>query len=254
MRIDVLTLFPGMFTSFRSESIAKRALEAELFSLFCWDIRAYTTDKHRTTDDYPFGGGAGMLMKPEPVAAAFDDVLAQSPLPAKVVYLSPCGQTFSQQYAKQLAALPRLVLLCGHYEGMDQRVLDTYVDEEISIGDYVLSGGELPAMVLIDTVMRLLPGVLGSEHSTEEESFENDVLEYPQYTRPASFREQDVPEILLQGNHGAIARWRRQQALLRTLERRPDLLLKAKLSVDDKRFLAEVMASRAQSEVSRPVN
>ena len=248
MRFDVLTLFPGMFASFRSESIVKRALAAELFSLFCWDIRGYSSDKHRTTDDYPFGGGAGMLMKPEPVAAAFDEVLQQSPLPAHVVYLSPCGNSFTQAHARRLAILPRLVLLCGHYEGMDQRVIDTYVDEEISIGDYVLSGGELPAMVLIDAIMRLIPGVLGSEHSTTEESFENDVLEYPQYTRPAVFRGQEVPPVLVQGNHGAVAKWRRQQALLRTLERRPDLLMKAKLAAEDRRFLAQVLLERAVGE------
>ncbi len=235
MRIKVLTLFPNMFAPVLSQSILGRALERGLLQVEALDIRAYTQDKHRRCDDYPFGGGAGMVMTPQPVCDAFRDALRG--FPARRIYLSPKGPVLTQAKAMSLAREERLVLLCGHYEGIDQRALDLYVDEELSIGDYVLTGGELAAMVLIDCVARHVPGVLGSDESAQEESFMNGLLEYPQYTRPAVFQGLAVPELLREGHHQKIQDWRRAQSLQLTHERRPDLLQRLNLSPQDRVLL-----------------
>ena len=226
MKIDILTLFPSAFDSFVSHSILKRAIERGLVSVTAHDLRAYTHDKHRTCDDRPFGGGPGMLLKPEPIFEAVEGLLGKSPKKKgrRFIVLDPRGRKLDQKLAEELAREKELVLLCGHYEGVDQRAVDRFATDEISIGDYVLTGGELPAMVLIDTVTRLLPGVLGSEGSKAFESFTGNLLEYPHYTRPAEYRGKRVPQVLLSGDHGAIERWRQDQAHKRTLERRPDLL------------------------------
>jgi len=216
MRIDILTLFPGMFSGPFSESIIKRAVDKGLLEIGLHNIRGYTEDRHHVVDDYPYGGGAGMVMKPEPVFRALESVRNGGEGRPVVVLMTPQGEVFSQQIAWELSREPWLVLLCGHYEGVDERIREHLVDRELSIGDYILTGGELPAMVVADAVVRLLPGVMGSAHSAEEESFSPDLLEYPQYTRPASFQGWDVPEILLSGDHGAVDRWRREQAVIRT--------------------------------------
>jgi tRNA (guanine37-N1)-methyltransferase len=237
MRIDILTIFPGMFSGPFEESIVKRAVEKGLVQIFLHDIRDYTSDRHRTVDDYPFGGGQGMLMKPEPLFAAVEDVQGQAPERGPVVLLTPQGKLFDQEVAVELARQERLVLVCGHYEGVDARVHEHLATEEISIGDYVLSGGELAAMVVVDAVVRQIPGALGSPVSTADDSFAQGLLEYPQYTRPADFRGMKVPEVLLSGNHAEIARWRRRQSLLRTAQRRPDLLARADLTEEEKQWL-----------------
>ena len=221
MRIDVLTLFPEMFAGSLGHSIVRRAIERGLLRVELTDIRAFATDRHRTVDDYPYGGGPGMVMKPDPIFAAAESVARPG---SPIILLSPQGRRFTQQIATELASHEHLTLVCGHYEGVDERVRESLATDELSIGDYVLTGGELPAMVVIDAVARLLPGVLGSDDSTGEESHSAGLLEYPHYTRPAEFRGHAVPEILLSGNHAEIARWRRRQSLLRTAERRPDLL------------------------------
>jgi tRNA (guanine37-N1)-methyltransferase len=220
-RIDILTLFAGMFAGPLDESILKRARVAGAVEIGIIDIRAYATDRHRTADDTPFGGGPGMVMKPEPIFAAVEAVRGPE---SRVILLSPRGRRFDQRIAVELSRLAHLVLICGHYEGVDERVRLHLADEELSIGDYVLTGGELAAMVVADAVTRLLPGVLGARASLEEESHTGGLLEYPQYTRPAEFRGWQVPDVLLSGNHGEIALWRRRQALIVTRERRPDLL------------------------------
>jgi tRNA (guanine37-N1)-methyltransferase len=226
MRIDVLTLFPGMFAGPFDESIVARARAAGIVDLRVHNLRDWTSDRHRTADDYPYGGGAGMVLKPEPLFAAIESLRGAhggGDAPGHVVLMTPQGEVFRQRIAADLARREHLVLVCGHYEGVDERVREHAVDQELSVGDYVLSGGELPAMVVVDAVVRLLPGALGSPESAAEESHSAGLLEYPQYTRPAEFRGWRVPEVLLSGNHGAIARWRREQALRRTRERRPDL-------------------------------
>jgi tRNA (guanine37-N1)-methyltransferase len=239
MHIDIFTLFPAMFQGPFQESILKRAMEQGLLTIALHNIRDYTTDKHHVTDDYPYGGGAGMVMKPEPIFAAVEAVLPQSAIP--IILLSPQGRLFTQAVAQELAAHPRLALLCGHYEGVDERVRQHLATDEISIGDYVLTGGELPAIVIVDAVARLLPGVLDAA-SPLEESHASGLLEYPHYTRPPEFRGWAVPEILLSGNHAAIARWRRQEALRRTRQRRPDLLARATLTAANRQFLQELEA------------
>jgi len=224
MRFDVFTLFPEMFTGPLTESILKRAQAAGLVTIALHNIRDYTTDKHHVTDDYPYGGGAGMVMKPEPVFAAVETVLGMDPATRPpLLLLTPQGRLFNQAIAREMARLPHLALICGHYEGVDERIREHLVTDEISIGDYVLTGGELAAMVVIDAVCRFLPGVLDGE-SLQDESHADGLLEYPHYTRPAEFRGWKVPEVLLSGNHQAIRRWRQEQALLRTRARRPDLL------------------------------
>jgi tRNA (guanine37-N1)-methyltransferase len=240
MRFDVLTLFPEMFFSPLRESILGKAIEKGLIQIRTINIRDFALDKHQVVDDTPYGGGQGMVMKVEPVARAIEWVKSQNPS-AWTIYLTPQGKQFNQEIGRTFSSRSHLILLCGRYEGVDERVKEVFVDEEISIGDYVLTGGELAAMVIIDAVSRLLPGVLGSDRSAEEDSFFNFLLEYPQYTRPFNFRGSRVPEVLLSGNHSAISLWRRREALRRTLVRRPDLLDKASLSDEDKRLLEEIL-------------
>lgn len=243
MKIELLTIFPEMFESFLSASIIGRAREAGLLDIHATDIRPYSQNKHKNTDDYPFGGGAGMLMLAQPIADAMKAV-TRPPFQGKRIYMSPRGVPLTQALAQQLSQEERLVILCGHYEGVDQRVLDKYSDMEISVGDYVLTGGETAAMVLIDCVSRLVPGVLGSAESAGDESFSNDgLLEYPQYTRPRVFEDMEVPEVLLNGDHKKISQWRREQALLATARMRPDLLAAASITPAERRWLSEQLSA-----------
>ncbi|MDE2892938.1 MAG: tRNA (guanosine(37)-N1)-methyltransferase TrmD [Chloroflexota bacterium] len=223
MRIDVVTIFPPLLAGAFEHSIIKRARERGIVDIHVYELRDYTADRHRTVDDYPYGGGAGMLMKPEPWFAAVE-ALRVSGNPGCVVLLTPQGKRLDQRLVQRLAAEDRLIVLCGRYEGVDERVREHLVDEEISIGDYVLSGGEPAAAVLVDAVVRLQPGALGSSESTVEESFAEGLLEYPQYTRPPEFRGWRVPDVLLSGDHGAVGRWRRERQIERTRARRPDML------------------------------
>ena len=243
MKIELLTIFPEMFESFLSASIIGRAREAGLLDIHATDIRPYSQNKHKNTDDYPFGGGAGMLMLAQPIADAMKAV-TRPPFQGKRIYMSPRGVPLTQALAQHLSQEEQLVILCGHYEGVDQRVLDKYIDMEISVGDYVLTGGETAAMVLIDCVSRLVPGVLGSAESAGDESFSNDgLLEYPQYTRPRVFEDMEVPEVLLNGDHKKISQWRREQALLATARMRPDLLDKANITPAERRWLSEQLSA-----------
>lgn len=233
MRIDTLSTFPGMFESVMGESMMKRAREKGLLDFKAWDLRDWTHDRHRTTDDEPYGGGHGLVMKCEPVYEALEDMLdlGDGALPdadhgARIICMAPQGRTFDDAYAKELSGEDRLVFICGHYEGLDERI-HAIANDVISIGDYVLTSGELASMVVIDSVVRKLPGVLGAEKGADEESFSDGLLEFPQYTRPASFRGMDVPEVLLSGHHSNIGKWRREQSIKRTLDSRPDLILKA---------------------------
>ena len=221
MKIGVLTLFPAMFAGPLDESIVKRAREARLLDLKIHNLRDWTHDRHKTVDDKPFGGGPGMLLKAEPLFEAIESLQREN---TKVILLSPGGRKFDQSIARELAQQGDLLLVCGSYEGFDERVREMLADDELSIGDYVLTNGALPAMVVIDAVVRLLPGVLGDDESSHDESFSHGLLEYPQYTRPAEFRGMKVPEVLLSGNHAEIEKWRREQAKLRTEKQRPDLL------------------------------
>lgn len=223
MRIDVITIFPPLLAGAFEHSIIKRARDREIVELHVHDLRDYTDDRHRTVDDYPYGGGAGMVMKPEPWFRAVETLRNQDN-PGQAVLLTPQGQRLDQALARRLAREDRLIILCGRYEGVDERVREHLIDEEISIGDYVLSGGEPAAVVLVDALVRLQPGALGSPQSTVEESFSAGLLEYPQYTRPPEFRGWRVPDVLLSGDHGAVERWRRERQIERTRARRPDLL------------------------------
>ncbi|HET7087359.1 MAG TPA: tRNA (guanosine(37)-N1)-methyltransferase TrmD [Anaerolineae bacterium] len=245
MRFDIFTLFPSIFESPLQESILKRAIEAGLLDVRVHNIRDYATDKHHVTDDYPYGGGGGMVMKPEPIFAAVEGVLEignyQSPIP--VILLTPQGRLFNQEIARELARHERLALICGRYEGVDERVREHLATDEISIGDYVLTGGELVALVIVDAVSRLLPGVLGDASATAHDSHSGGLLEYPHYTRPPEFRGWTVPDVLLSGNHAEIDRWRRRQSLLRTLRRRPDLLARAALTEEERRWLDQMVQS-----------
>lgn len=236
LRFDVFTLFPEVFSPYLDASILKRARENGLVDVQLHNIRDWTTDRHHVCDDMPYGGGGGMVMKPEPIFTSVEAVLG-SPPSCPVILLDPQGRVFTQAVAQELSQHPHLALLCGRYEGIDERVREHLVSDEISIGDYVLSGGELPALVLIDAITRLIPGALGDPEGAWDDSHATGLLEYPQYTRPLKFREWGVPDILLSGDHGKIARWRHQQALLRTRQRRPDLLDKADLSDTDRDFL-----------------
>ncbi len=277
MRFDIVTIFPGFFAGIFDNGVVKRAIQGGLLSVSLHDLRAFTTDRHRTVDDRPFGGGEGMVLKPEPLVAAVEHLALNAKTKRfaareTVILLSAQGKKFSQSTARSLAQCERVVLLCGRYEGVDERVMDLVADQELSIGDYVLSGGELAAAVVVDATMRLLPGVLGNEASSEYESFgaadallagtaanelrsthgAGGLLDYPHYTRPAEYRGLAVPEVLSGGNHDQIRRWRREQALRKTLCNRPDLLVHADLSVEDRRILAalELQSGSAQSKDS----
>ena len=242
MQIDILTLFPQMFQSPFSASIFQRAIDRKLVEVKIHQIRDHTHDKHHTADDYPYGGGAGMVLKPEPIFEAVEAIKSEldpgeegKALP--IILLTPRGRLFSQQIALELSKYPHLVLICGHYEGVDERVSEHLVTDEISIGDYVLSGGELAAMVVVDAVVRLVPGVLGSEASAQDDSHAAGLLEHSQYTRPPVYRGWAVPEVLLSGNHAQIAQWRREQAITRTAQHRPELLDKASLSSEERELV-----------------
>jgi len=237
MRFDNFTLFPEVCEPYLQTSILQKARQRGLIQFNLYNIRDWTSDRHHVTDDEPYGGGGGMVMKPEPIFAAVEGVLG-SPPDCPVVLLTPQGRLFTQAIAQELAQQPHLALLCGRYEGVDERVRQHLVSDEISIGDYVLTGGELPALVLVDAIARTLPGVLGDPEGAWDDSHAMGLLEYPHYTRPPEFRGWQVPEVLLSGDHARIARWRREQALLRTLTRRPDLLARAPLSEADRKYLA----------------
>ena len=237
MRIDVLTLFPELFDTFENYSIVGRTIEKGLFSLNKVDIRDFSKDKHKRVDDYSFGGGPGMVMRPEPIYDALSNVKSEDSI---VIYLSPQGKTYNQELAKSLSKEKHLILLCGHYEGIDNRIIDNYVDLEISIGDYVLTGGEIPAMVLIESIIRLLPGALSGKESYVNESHYNGLLEYPQYTRPRTFHDFNVPEILLSGDHKKIEKWRKYKSLETTYIKRPDLLEKRNLTEIEMKMLRTI--------------
>lgn len=247
LRIDIISIFPEVFEPVLGSSMLGIARDKGAMALEVHDLRTWTSDKHRTTDDYPYGGGYGMVMKPEPFFAAVEAVKALDERPATVILTCPTGRVLDQALAEELATHERLIVLCGRYEGVDERVR-SIVDLELSIGDYVLTGGELPAMVLVDAVTRLQPGVLASPQSTEEESFSWGLLEYPQYTRPASFRDMDVPDILLSGDHAKVDTWRRMEAIRRTAERRPDLLDMAQMTPDERAYAESLLGTRADKE------
>lgn len=237
MNFHVLTLFPDMIVNGLNTSVTGRALAAGKIHLNAVDIREYSKDKHKHVDDYPYGGGAGMVMQPEPIYLAYEDVIKDMEKPPRVIYVTPQGEVFHQSIAEEFAKEEDLVFLCGHYEGVDERILEEIVTDYVSIGDYVLTGGELPAMVMIDAVSRLVPGVLNNEDSAEFESFHDNLLEHPHYTRPVEYHGKKVPDVLLSGHHKNIDKWRREESLRRTLERRPELLAKANLSKEDYKFL-----------------
>lgn len=240
MRIDLLTLFPEMCEAVMSESIIGRARKKGAVQVCCHQIRSYALDKHSTVDDCPFGGGMGMLLKAEPIALCMDDLIAHLGKKPHTIYLSPQGRTLTQRRVGELSELDGIILLCGHYEGVDERVLEAYVDEEISAGDYVVTGGELPSLMLADAVCRMIPGVLSDAECFEEESHFHSLLEYPQYTRPADWRGRKTPEVLLSGNHELVRQWRREQSLKRTLQKRPELLKSADLTEKDRKILSEL--------------
>lgn len=240
MNFHVLTLFPEMIEQGLHTSVTGRALASGVIHLNAVNIRDYSTNKHNHVDDYPYGGGAGMVMQPEPIYRAYEDVAKTMDKPPRVIYVTPQGSVFRQSVAEELAKEENLVFLCGHYEGVDERVLEELVTDYISIGDYVLTGGELPAMVMIDAISRLIPGVLNNKESAEFESFHDNLLEYPQYTRPVEYHGKKVPEVLLSGHHGNVERWRREQSLKRTLERRPELLETAALTPQDMVYLEKL--------------
>ncbi len=260
MRFDILTLFPGLFGGVFEESIVKRAIEAELITIAIHNIRDFATDKHHVTDDVPYGGGGGMIMKVEPIFRAVEHVLAVDGGPGddaegslsdhrspgtRIVLLSAAGRVFDQQCAREMAQGDRLVLICGRYEGVDERVAEHLATDEISLGDFVLSGGEIPAMAIVEAVTRLLPGALGDPLAVVQDSYSYGLLEHPHYTRPGEFRGWSVPQVLLSGHHGEVARWRRQQSLLRTWQRRPELLAAAQLTIEERAFLEGLAGHKA---------
>ena len=244
MQIEIATLFPEMCEAVLSESIIGRARKAGHISVRCWNIRDYTLDKHRRVDDVPYGGGRGMVMQADPIYRCYEAVCRDIGTKPYVIYMSPKGKVLEQQRSLELSVMPHIFVLCGHYEGIDERIIDDYIDEQISIGDYVLTGGELPALVMADAICRMLPDVLSDNVCFEEESHYNGLLEYPQYTRPANFRGKEVPAVLLSGHHANIQRWRREQSLLRTAKYRPDLIEKAKqsgsLTDEDLDYLSQI--------------
>ncbi|MBC8590489.1 tRNA (guanosine(37)-N1)-methyltransferase TrmD [Wansuia hejianensis] len=237
MKIDILTLFPDFFSNLSSWSIIGRAIGEGIIDINYIDIRSFSKNKHRKVDDYPFGGGPGMVMTPQPLFDAINSVKSNS---SRIIYLSPQGKKLNQKLVNELSSEDHLVLLCGHYEGIDNRIIDNYIDEEISIGDYVLTGGEIPAMVLMDSIIRLLPGVLSSEESYSDESHFDGLLEHPQYTRPREFQGLKVPEILLSGNHEKIKEWRYYESLKATFLKRPEILEKLELSEEDRKFITSI--------------
>lgn len=241
MKINIMTLFPEMCEAVLCESIIGRARENGFVEIECVNIRDYTTDKHNRVDDAPYGGGMGMLMQVQPIDDCYKAICEKSGKKSRLIYMSPCGEVLTQEKVKELASLDEITLLCGHYEGIDRRVIDSLVDEEISVGDYVLTGGELPALILADAVSRMLPGVLPNDEAKELESHYNGLLEYPQYTRPYEWNGMKVPDVLISGHHGNIEKWRREQSLLMTAKYRPDMLRKADLSESDKKFLEGII-------------
>jgi tRNA (guanine37-N1)-methyltransferase len=247
MRFDIFTLLPDIFPPYLNASILQKASQNGLLEVLVHDIRAWTTDKHHVTDDTPYGGGGGMVMKPEPVFAAVEDVLGTPPT-CPVILMTPQGRVFNQKIAMELAELPQVALLCGRYEGIDERIREHLVTDEISIGDFVLTGGELPALMVLDAVVRFVPGVLGDPTGALDDSHASGLLEYPHYTRPPEFRGWGIPEVLLSGHHAEIEKWRRQQALLRTRQRRPDMLNNVELSKADLKFLKSLEEQEAEKD------
>jgi tRNA (guanine37-N1)-methyltransferase len=247
MRFDIITIFPEIFSEVFDFGIVRRAVEAGLIEIHIHDLRDHTTDRHRQVDDRPFGGGAGMVMKPEPLFRAVE-TLTRDGLETPVALLSPQGRLFSQSVAEEYAQQPQLIMICGRYEGVDERVVEHLITDEVSIGDYVLSGGEIPAMVVVDAVTRLVPGALGCEESAERESFADGLLDHPQYTRPSEYRGLTPPEVLLSGNHAEIERWRRRKALEKTVRRRPDLIRNRRLSQDEQREVEEILKEMGDSD------
>ncbi|OPJ55635.1 tRNA (guanosine(37)-N1)-methyltransferase TrmD [Alkalithermobacter paradoxus] len=241
MRFHVMTLFPSIFEAYMNESIMKKAIESEKIEVNIYNIRDFSTNKHKKVDDYPFGGGAGMVMTPQPIYDTYKHIVQkyniQNP---RVIYLTPKGKVFNQSMAQEFSSEEDIILLCGHYEGIDERIIDLIVTHEISIGDYVLTGGELPALIVIDSISRLIPGVLGQEESFTEETFKDNLLEYPQYTRPREFMGHTVPDVLLSGNHKMIDEWRRNKSIEITLKRRPDLIKEAKLTDKEKKYVEKL--------------
>jgi tRNA (guanine37-N1)-methyltransferase len=252
MHFHIMTLFPDMINSGMNDSVIGRAVRNGLITVNAVNIRDYSTDKHRHVDDYPYGGGAGMVMQPGPIYDCYKDITKDMTRRPRVLYMTPQGSTFTQEKAQELAGEEELIFLCGHYEGVDERILDEIVTDHLSIGDYVLTGGELPAMVMMDAIARLIPGVLGSSESAPHDSFQDGLLEYPQYTRPEVFHDMLVPEVLLSGHHANIEKWRRQQSLKRTYERRPDLLLKedvvSRMSREDLRYLQDLKENKEMQD------
>lgn len=240
MRIDIMTLFPDMCLAYLNSSVIGRARSAGIVRIECTDIRDYTTDKHRRVDDSPYGGGMGMIMQAQPIFDCYQDICKKAGTKPHLIYLTPQGKTLTQERVKELAKLDHLALLCGHYEGVDERVIEELQPEEISVGDYVLTGGELPALIVADAVSRMIPGVLSSDECFTEESHYSSLLEYPQYTRPFEWRGRQVPDVLITGHHANVEKWRREQALKRTADRRPDMLEKAQLSENDMKFLSDL--------------
>lgn len=236
MKIDILTLFPELFIPFFNTSIIKRGIDKDIIDINTINIRDFSLNKHKKVDDYPYGGGPGMVMTPQPIYRAYQSITkATSDVP--LIYLSPQGEIFNQAKANTLSRYQHIIFLCGHYEGIDQRIIDSIVTHEISVGDYVLTGGELPAMIMVDCISRLIPGMLGNDQSAQEDSIANGLLEFPQYTRPYAFNGKEVPNILLSGNHKQIEGWRKKKSLVKTREKRPDLFQKYELSIEDHQLL-----------------
>jgi len=248
MKFDIVTIFPSMIEAGLGEGVVSRGVERGLLNVAVHDLRRWTTDRHRTVDDVPYGGGPGMVMKAEPLMRAVSEIRETRGTPDSVVLLSPQGRTFTQAEAERLGRLEHIVLLCGRYEGMDERVRDMVATEEISIGDYVLSGGELAALVIVDAVSRLVPGVVGDEQSVAQDSFSRGLLDYPHYTRPAEIAGHRVPDVLLSGHHADVRRWRRKAALVRTLDRRPELIATAMLDEEERALLDEIRRERSERE------
>jgi tRNA (guanine37-N1)-methyltransferase len=244
MKFDIVTIFPKMVDAGLAEGVVSRGIGRGLLDIVVHDLRDYTVDRHRSVDDVPYGGGPGMVMKPEPIVRVVEHIRAARGIPDAVILLSPQGRPFRQDEAVRLSGLSHVALLCGRYEGMDERVRELVATEELSIGDYVLSGGELPALVVVDAVSRLVPGVVGDGQSVEQDSFSHGLLDYPHYTRPAEFAGRKVPDVLLSGHHADVRRWRKKAALARTLERRPDLLPDAALDDEDRALLEEIQSER----------